>query len=417
MQATKKKELEIQFHKDMLNIYENAKKVGYNASRFKQMVANQGGLNVAKKFIINNIPSDGFTNLWELGRLDLTVEALVLQETYQSLFSEEERQVVLDRLKEYGFKIKNELVGKSLVTTTATVPAIRLLPMSESDPEFTRKFIEDMQEWFVNELPYRKYNFKKGMNAESGTVVLFQYKGHVIASAILEEKIMFEEETEGGYKGAYYFNPSTIAIFTPITSEEMRDIWTEFKGFNQSQQDLDVKQYELLSQLLLNKDFRYVLDTDADEETFQKEMEKSDANLSKIVVDKPKELNKGIQITTPAIKWKRNPIISKNAIVFAEYRCEYDNSHLFFKSVTTGENYVEAHHLIPMEFQDQFKNSLDVEANIISLCPLCHKTVHHATKEEIEPIIRELYLKRKDRLNKCNISLEFSTLMEMYQKS
>ena len=79
------------------------------------------------------------------------------------------------------------------------VPAIRLLPMSESDLEFTGKSIEEVQEWFIKELPYRKYNFKNGMNTDSGTLVLFQYKGHVIASAILKDKIMYDEDDiEGG---------------------------------------------------------------------------------------------------------------------------------------------------------------------------------------------------------------------------
>ncbi|WLV25871.1 HNH endonuclease signature motif containing protein [Aciduricibacillus chroicocephali] len=142
------------------------------------------------------------------------------------------------------------------------VPAIRLLPMSEDDPEFTAKTIADLQEWFVNELPFRKYNFKKGMKADSGTLVLFQYKKHVIASAILEEKILYENEGkfEGGYRGAYYFNPSSIAIFTPINSEEIKNIWAHFKGFNQSLQKLNVKQCELFYRLLLSKNIRYVLD-------------------------------------------------------------------------------------------------------------------------------------------------------------
>ena len=30
---------------------------------------------------------------------------------------------------------------------------------------------------------------------------------------------------------------------------------------------------------------------------------------------------------------------------------------------------MEAHHLIPMEFQDDFEHSIDVPENIISLCP------------------------------------------------
>lgn len=100
------KELEMQFHKDMLSIYENAKKIGYNATRFRQMVANEGGYNVAKKFINNNKPSEGFTSLWELGRLDLTVESLVLQDEYRELFSEVEKETVKKRLQDYGFELK-----------------------------------------------------------------------------------------------------------------------------------------------------------------------------------------------------------------------------------------------------------------------------------------------------------------------
>lgn len=103
-----KNSLLMQFHKDMLNIYEESKKIGYNASRFKQMVANQGGFNVAKKFILSNNPSEGFVHLWELERLDLTVEALVLKEKYQSLFTEDERATVFNRLKVYGFELLPE---------------------------------------------------------------------------------------------------------------------------------------------------------------------------------------------------------------------------------------------------------------------------------------------------------------------
>ncbi|MEK5174571.1 hypothetical protein NST63_15370 [Heyndrickxia sp. FSL W8-0496] len=312
-----------------------------------------------------------------------------------------------------------DLLNESRLNTStndiATIPAIRLLPMSETDPEFTGKSIEFLQEWFVNVLPNRKYNFKKGMNTDSGTLVLFQYQAHVIASAILEKKIRYDEEKKGGYKGAYSFIPESIAVFTPITSEEIKVIWGQFKGFNQSLQELDVNMYELLSKLLLSKNIRYVLDKDIDEETFQKEIVKTNADCSNIVIDKPKEINKWTHKITPLTKWKRNPIVSRNAIILAKYRCEYDESHIFFKSNTTGENYVEAHHLIPMEFQDQFENSLDVEANIFSLCPLCHKKVHHAVFEEKEDILIALYEERISRLEKCGIKLTKENLLNYYK--
>jgi 5-methylcytosine-specific restriction enzyme A len=98
-------DLRKEFHKDMIAIYQNAKKeCGYNATRFLQMVAAQDSVTVAKSFI-HTKPTEGFTTLWELGRLDLTVEALMLQPKYASLFTDEEREVVRERLKEYGYRV------------------------------------------------------------------------------------------------------------------------------------------------------------------------------------------------------------------------------------------------------------------------------------------------------------------------
>jgi 5-methylcytosine-specific restriction enzyme A len=97
-------DLRKEFHKDMISIYQKAKKeCGYNATRFLQMVAVQDGLTVAKSFI-HSQPTDGFTTLWELGRMDLTVEALILQKKYEPLFTAVEREAVRERLQEYGYE-------------------------------------------------------------------------------------------------------------------------------------------------------------------------------------------------------------------------------------------------------------------------------------------------------------------------
>ncbi|WP_223553217.1 HNH endonuclease [Lysinibacillus sphaericus] len=314
-------------------------------------------------------------------------------------------------LKEEIEQIEYELALKN----NKGIPAIRLLPMSEDDPEFGEKSIEDLQEWFNDELPYRVYNFKKGMVTPPGTLVLFQYKGCVIASAILEEKVLYGERTEGGYSGAYNFVPSSIAVFTPIKSNELKSVWDKFKGFNQSSQKLDVNQFNSFCRLLLNKNFRYVLEENQDEEYFQEEIERTEIDSSIVVEDLPRELIEGEYNHSLTTKWKRNHVTSKKAIVLADFKCEYDNSHMFFKSSTTGENYVEAHHLIPMEFQKQFEKSLDIEANIISLCALCHKKVHHSTMEEKKPILESLFLERRNRLEKCEISIELVDLITMYK--
>lgn len=96
--------LESEFNKEMINIYTIAKKEEkYVASRFLQLVSSEGGLSAAKKLISKEGGSDGFTRLWELGRLDLSVEALVLKNKYKSLFSEEEIKISKNRLEAYGY--------------------------------------------------------------------------------------------------------------------------------------------------------------------------------------------------------------------------------------------------------------------------------------------------------------------------
>lgn len=100
-------EVERRFHRAMISIYETAKReLGYNASRFVQMVSEQGGLATASQLLWSDTPSDGFTTLWEHHRLDLTVEDHVLRAEFASLFSDADRERALTRLNAYGWRPK-----------------------------------------------------------------------------------------------------------------------------------------------------------------------------------------------------------------------------------------------------------------------------------------------------------------------
>jgi hypothetical protein len=98
-------QVERRFHRAMIAIYETAKReLGYNATRFLQMLSEQGGLVTARQLLWSDTPSDGFTTLWERHRLDLTVEDHVLRTEFASLFSDADRAQALTRLKEYGWR-------------------------------------------------------------------------------------------------------------------------------------------------------------------------------------------------------------------------------------------------------------------------------------------------------------------------
>lgn len=96
--------LELRFHDEMLEVYRRAKsECRYNAARFLQMVSESGGLDAARALLASTTVSDGFSALWSCGRLDLTVEALVLREPWSSLFTVAELAIARKRLSELKF--------------------------------------------------------------------------------------------------------------------------------------------------------------------------------------------------------------------------------------------------------------------------------------------------------------------------
>ncbi|WP_242976010.1 hypothetical protein [Desulfosporosinus sp. FKB] len=98
--------LENRFNEDMKNIYVIAKKeLGYNATRFMQLVAQKGGLQAAKQLISKEGGTYGFEILWEHKRLDLSVEALVLKPEYTELFTDTEREICRNRLQDFGYSV------------------------------------------------------------------------------------------------------------------------------------------------------------------------------------------------------------------------------------------------------------------------------------------------------------------------
>ena len=97
--------LEKDFHRAMLNIYKQGQdELNYSATRFLQLVSNNGGLAAAKQLIAVDGGTYGFEVLWENHRLDLSIEAHVIKPEYRDLFTEDEIALCENRLVEYGYE-------------------------------------------------------------------------------------------------------------------------------------------------------------------------------------------------------------------------------------------------------------------------------------------------------------------------
>ncbi|CAN5612537.1 hypothetical protein BH10ACI3_BH10ACI3_26590 [soil metagenome] len=95
-----------------------------------------------------------------------------------------------------------------------------------------------------------------------------------------------------------------------------------------------------------------------------------------------------IRITTLTERdvYQRDSRLALKRMAAAGFACEYDGKHKLFVSRFSRRNYVEAHHLIPLGLQAEFRPKLDMIENIYCLCTFCHRAVHHAD----EPLAREI---------------------------
>ena len=99
-------ELTKRFEYEMRQIYVKAgKECNYWPTRFLQLIDSQGAIVAARYLISKTGGTEGFTKLWELKRLDLSAEVLILQPEFSDLFTDEERDICRQRLNQYGYEL------------------------------------------------------------------------------------------------------------------------------------------------------------------------------------------------------------------------------------------------------------------------------------------------------------------------
>lgn len=114
-------------------------------------------------------------------------------------------------------------------------------------------------------------------------------------------------------------------------------------------------------------------------------------------------------------KWKRSSIIKKQSIETADYKCEISAGHQTFIAESNHHPYMEGHHAIPYKEQEHFDKSLDVYANIVCLCPICHRMLHYGLKDDKVNMLNQIYQGRGERLAHSGIKLSKEEFISIAQ--
>ena len=102
-------------------------------------------------------------------------------------------------------------------------------------------------------------------------------------------------------------------------------------------------------------------------------------------------------------------------MIDADFSCEISTEHRTFIQRYSLKPFTEAHHLIPLKHHSKFQVSLDVPANIVSLCPNCHRKLHFGKLDEIGDLLELLMENRRERLSECGIRVSLSKLRMLYE--
>lgn len=95
-------QMERNFQDAMIECYHTASEYGYYHTDFLRMIVNRGGIGAAKHMLATNEFSSGLIVLSGLGKLDISMEAMILKKKWSHFFSDEEINTAATRLRRLG---------------------------------------------------------------------------------------------------------------------------------------------------------------------------------------------------------------------------------------------------------------------------------------------------------------------------
>jgi hypothetical protein len=158
--------VEAGFHDALLKTYEEMKEFDSLAPIFLEMLKNEGAVALTKRLVKEKGAQSGLLRAWELGLLDHSVEAKMLDEKFKSLFTEQELSKARARLD--ALKLSE--------TAAAPHPRFKEKDAPQTLPELEAKFsasmliaLEESKEWdsFADSL-MKKVSEKGGLSVAKG---------------------------------------------------------------------------------------------------------------------------------------------------------------------------------------------------------------------------------------------------------
>lgn len=158
---------------------------------------------------------------------------------------------------------------------------------------------------------------------------------------------------------------------------------------------------------------------DDDQEYTEAVADIDDSNINPEICNNAHTVEPHIGQTGNKKQYSKNPLLGKSAIKLAGYQCESDPKHNTFPSGRARKPYMEAHHLIPVCFQqemwERYHVNIDCLENLVSLCPTCHKAIHYGSNDVKAKLLEGLYRKCAPKYHKIGLAISLEEIKKLYK--
>lgn len=262
-----------------------------------------------------------------------------------------------------------------------------------------------------------KYGTKEGRKKVSHTATLIRNMIEVPEEYVLSSiDLGSTRDLAVGYEKGHIYGKYYDANKMPSDRELISDFRVLLEAYQKIVTFMNGRSVKEFNDYLLLQDDLEFLDTD--EERYQEVANKITYNKLIPLFEIPEEPRPPKSTVVDEGGKERYPRSAKeaaDALIRANFTCEVDPRHETFTSKVTNNQYVEAHHFVGISQHNKFPEvDLDRVANIVCLCPNCHRKIHHGTDKERLTMIEILFGKIEGRLKQVGIEVTITQLKEFY---
>lgn len=267
----------------------------------------------------------------------------------------------------------------------------------------------------------QKYGTKEGKVKIERTAKLVRESLNTVPSGLRESEIDLgsKKSLSQGYEKGHICGRYYDASKMPSSEELLSDLKSLIVTYQELENMMAGRTIEQFNNHLLLIDDNEFLEDSEREEIYQEASTEAAKEIKDIAAYKEDHIEprprKEATIDGKGKKsWPRSSKEAAVSLVRSNYRCCIDEGHRSFISDKTGQQFMELHHLVPMSIQDRFECDLDRAENIKSLCPNCHRAIHHARGDIKSDLIERLYHSSSEDLNSIGIEIDLVELKGVY---